>query len=117
MVGGREKIVFIFLWIKNNTPPPFPPLPFSHLVQVVGRQRPVQRLDDAPHRPRHPLHLGLGVEARDNRVEPRRELQVVERLPFLADGVLGVDFGALDVALFDGFFDLGKERGGDRWAS
>ena len=88
--------------------PPRSSLPSSCLVQVVGRQRPVQRFDDARHGLGDPLHLGLGVEARHDGVEPRREAQVVERFPFFADRVLGIDLGALDVALFDGLFDLGE---------
>ena len=86
------------------------------LLDVVGRESPVQGLHDAPHRAGDALHLGLRLEARDDGVEARREAQVVEGLGLLPDGVLGVDLGAVDVALLDGLFDLGVGGLGEvRW--
>ncbi|KAK2630960.1 hypothetical protein EUGRSUZ_L03645 [Eucalyptus grandis] len=51
-------------------------------------------------------HLGLGVEAGDDGVEAGGEAEVVHLLGALADGVLGVDAGAVHVALLDRLLHL-----------
>ena len=58
------------------------------LLEVVGRQGLLQVLRDQADRLGDGAHLTLRVEARDGRVEARRELQVVELLVLLADRVL-----------------------------
>lgn len=78
----------------------------GHLLEVPGGERGVERLDDGLHGLADDLHLGLRVEAGHDGVEARGEAEVVHVLGALADGVLGVDAGAVHVALLDRLLDL-----------
>lgn len=78
----------------------------GHLLEVPGGERGVERLDDGLHGLADDLHLGLRVEAGDDGVEAGGEAEVVHVLGALADGVLGVDAGAVHVALLDRLLHL-----------
>ena len=69
------------------------------LLEVVRGERALQVLRDRADVAADGAHLGLRVEARDGRVEARRELQVVEVLGALADRVLMVVDGVVGVVV------------------
>lgn len=77
-----------------------------HLLEVPGGEGGVEGLDDGAHGFVDGCHLGLGVEAGDDGVEAGGEAEVIHLLVALADGVLGVDAGAVHVALLDRLLDL-----------
>lgn len=58
-----------------------------------------------------PHRTHLCVQSAHDGVEAGRELEVVELLVLLADRVLGVDLGALCVALLNGLFHLSVQGG------
>lgn len=72
----------------------------------TGGEGGLEGLDDVGHGLVDGGHLGLGVEAGDDGVEAGGEAEVVHLLGALADGVLGVDAGAVHVALLDRLLHL-----------
>ena len=52
------------------------------------------------------LHLGLRIQAADHCIQARAQLEVLQLLILLPDGVLCIYLGALHVPLLNGLLDL-----------
>lgn len=78
----------------------------KEIFLCTGSERGFKGLDDVSHGLINGGHFGLGVETSHDGVETRSEAEIIHLFGALADGVLGVDSGAVHVAFLDGLFHL-----------
>ena len=76
----------------------------THLFQIHGLHRRIHALDYTRHAPRHLPHRDGRLHPAADGIDSAGQAEEVEPLVLLADGVLGVDFGDVAVALLDGLW-------------
>ncbi len=74
---------------------------YPYLLQIHTLHRTIHPPHHIRHAPRDLPHRHRGLHFRAHGVDARAEAQEIEFLVLLADGILGVDFRDVGVALLD----------------